>query len=219
MQLSKLGHGLAVSAVSALVITGLAVTTPAALAANVDGVRLISQQDGIASVRRDADAPVGTTVTLTAEQHDPKDMVSFSFNNNPTAGNDADGWTPVSQYGPMTGHYVSVEWTPDPDLVGTDVALRAVTTPSAMGEGPAPTYSPPRAVALHGQGSSVHAVSLSRGFDPAASGAFFVQPYLDSSRTASLLAVTGTTSATDGTVERRRGTPRTASSREAWPPR
>lgn len=215
MQLSKLGRGLAVSAVSALMITGLAVTAPPALAADGDGVLFLSQQDAVASVRRDADAggfsstPSGTTVTLAAEQLDPGAAVSFQYNPDPTADDDSEGWTPV--VGPTTNEtpYRTVEWTPELALVGTSIALRAVATTSETEATPATTtYSTRQDVALSGDGSPVNAVTAGRGgpsspFGPptVTAGPYFVQPYADSARTASLLAVDGSTSATDGTVE------------------
>lgn len=209
MQLSKLGQGLAVSAVSALVVTGLTVAASPALAADGPGVRLLSQADGVASIRRDADAPFGTTVTLTAQQLDPAATISFQVNADPAAGDTSAGWTAVSASFPAgttysAGPYSAIDWAPGATLIGTAVALRAVAT---VDGGPT-TYSTRNGVVLSGQDSTTHAVSLgtqdpSSGFfsPPQLSGAFFAQPYADTGHTARLLRVAGTTSATDGSVE------------------
>ena len=101
MQLSKLGHGLAVSAVSALVIAGLSMGAAPASAADGAGVRLISQQDGIASVRhrlqRRRRSSAGS-VTLTAEQLDPSaDDPLRGATPTPRPRTTQTGWTPVSE--------------------------------------------------------------------------------------------------------------------------
>ncbi|GAA1918995.1 hypothetical protein [Nocardioides hwasunensis] len=218
MQLSKLGQGLAVSAVSALVITGLAVSAAPATAADTAGVRLISQADGLASMRRDASNSVGLTVALTAQRLDPNATISFEVNANPVATDDDPGWTAVATSGETVHQpYTSVQWTPSTDLVGTRIALRAVATvPAGSGSVETRTYSTRRDVALTGAQSTTHAVSVGTSpFDdffipigpsfpvPSAGqiGHYFAQPYRDSGRTASLLRVYGTTSATSGTVE------------------
>lgn len=203
MQLSRLGQGLAVSAVSALVITGLAVSAPAAVAADGAAVRLISQADGVASVKRDANSPGGTSIALAAQVLDPRASVTFEYNSDPSATNDATDWVstgPVT----MTLGYAYTPWSADSSLVGTSIALRAVAVVPADGSTPETrTYSLLNDVAVTGQDSPEQAVSIGEvGPDnPAAPGAFFAQPYASTGRTASLLAVTGLTSATDGTVE------------------
>ena len=202
MQLNKLGHGLAVSAVSALVISGLAAVP--AHAADSD-VRLLSQQDGLASVKRDASEPRRASVTLAAERLAPDAEITFQYNPDPSAGDAAAGWVdvPILEGSSFTGSYVAIEWTPDSALVGTSVAIRAVATTSG-----ATTYSTRNNVALSGAASPVEAVSIGvfeiffgSPFFSEFPGAFFTQPYADSSRTARLARVTGTTSATGGTVE------------------
>lgn len=205
MQLSRLGHGLAVSAVSALVITGLAVTSPAAFAADGAGVRMISQQDGVASVRRDADFPGGTYVVLAAEQLDAAASISFEYNLDASATNDATDWTLIGQGYTNAEGFVTYDWQPGPSLAGETIALRAVATVTDGEDGPETrTYSLRNDVALSGQDSPVHAVSLGESlrFTPTpAPGPFFAQPYASTGRTASLMSVSGATSASDGTVE------------------
>ena len=205
MRLNKLGQGLAVSAVSALVVSGLALTAAPAQAADGPEVRLLSQQDGLASVRRDADQPGGARVELMAEKLDAGVEISFEFNADPAAGDDTAGWTPLAEGLPRTAaDYAYSSWTPPARLVGTSIALRAVATTPAVDAAPATrTYATRNNVALSGQASPVHAVSLGRyvTFAPSDVGGFFDQPYADSSRTASLFPASGTTSATDGTVE------------------
>ncbi|NPD06958.1 hypothetical protein HN031_19970 [Nocardioides sp. zg-1308] len=206
MQLSKLGQGLAVSAVSALVITGLAVSAAPASAAETTRPLLLSQADGLASVRLDRDTFAGgaRSVTLTAQRVDPGATVSFEYNADPAAGDSTAGWTPVpSSTSTVQGAYVSFDWQPEPALVGTSVAVRAVETTAATDDAPATvTSSVPRTVAISGDGSPVDAVSVGApGIGFSTLGPFFAQPYADSGRTGRLLAVSGTTSATDGVVE------------------
>jgi hypothetical protein len=190
MRLSRLGQGLAVSAVSALVITGVAVSAPA-VAAEGGGVRLLSQQDGIASVRSPIGVPIGGVVTLAAEQLDATATISFEYNADPAADEASEGWLAITPSGTsQAGPYVAVDWAPDPSLVGASISLRAVAT-SPTGT----AYATRNDVALSGDGSEVNSVTL----DTVAP--FFAQPYADSDRTASLMAVSGGTSAVDGTVE------------------
>lgn len=194
MHRSTLGHGLALSAVSALLVSGLTWAAPAH-AADV-GVRLLTQQDGIASVKRDDDAPEGSTVTLTAERLTQDADVGFEFNTDPSAGNDAAGWMSITPTGSVLRQpYFAAEWTPTPEVVGTTIALRAVATTATT-----TTYSTPRSVALSGDASPVQSVMLDRDADNGV-GRYFDQPYASSSRTGSLTRVIGTTSATSGTVE------------------
>jgi hypothetical protein len=206
MQLSRLGQGLAVSAVGALVITGLGTTVPAS-AVESSGVWLLSQQDGIASVRRDANNPNGLTVTLTAQRLDPAATITFEYNPDPAATSGSAGWSQANGNGiTQSGDYATIEWNAA-DVVGTSVALRAVASVAATDTTPATTtYSTRNNVAVSGDSSPVHAVSLgpSNPFPvpmPTSHGSFFAQPYADSQRTRDLLTVVGTTSATGGTVE------------------
>ena len=203
MQLNKLGHGLAVSAVSALVITGLTLSASPALAADGSGVRLISQLNGIASTSADFSDNSFLSVTLTAEQLDPSATVSFEVNSNPAATDTDEGWTAVTTASPLRtqGRYVTVEWTPNIDnvQVETAVALRAVATTDTT-----TTYSTRNDVTFSQENEAVAVESVTPFFD---------QPYADSSRTGRLLAVSGTTSTPGGTVELWRGTRPAARSR------
>ncbi len=207
MRFSKLGQGLAVSAVSALAITGMALlpTPAAAVEAPAPDVRLISQLDGVASVRMDGDVLFGGSVTLTAEQLDTSATVSFEYNADPAAADDDAGWLPTGGFRrPQHGPFISVDWSPDAALIGTTIAVRAVAAVAAAGEEPGSRTYSTRQVLVAGGGSPTQAVSLDTSDLPSSGGGglggFFTQPYADSGHTSRLLAVSGTTSATEGTV-------------------
>src|SRR6476469_8344851 len=116
MQLSRFGQGLATTAVSALMISGLTLSAPA-YAADGAGVRLLSQQDGVASVRNQFGGMYGGTgtipITLAAEQLDTAAVVTFEYNADPAAGDAASGWTAVPGSSSASGRYLTIDWAPD----------------------------------------------------------------------------------------------------------
>jgi hypothetical protein len=188
----ELGKGLAASAVGALAVTGLTVGLPAAPASAVgEGVVLVSlfNQGHDASVRWDGtDRAIG----LVALRLNPAATISFEYNPNPTATDATPGW--VTLAGGLTsdiGDYTNYTWIPGPSLVGTTVAVRAVATVAGT-----PTYSTRQGVAITASVGDPNSVSL----DTTSIG-FFDQPYASTGRTATRAAVTGFTSATDGTAQ------------------
>lgn len=187
-----LRRGLATSAVSALAITGLAVTAPPAGAADAPAIRMITQLGGVVSTR-----PAGSgyydDVEVVAEVADPTSSVDFEINPDPRAADDDAEWTALPNSVQVDGHYVSTTWRPTldhPGLVGTSVAIRAV-----LAGGPTPVYATRRDVVVAAPHSETDTVRLDRF-----RGGYFVQPYADSGRTASLVGLSGTTSATGGSV-------------------
>ena len=115
-------RSLAVSAVGALAVTGLALS-PQPAGAAAPGVMLLSQPDGIASVRYDGN---DYALQLTAQRLDPAAAVTFEFNRDPRAGNGAAGWTAITDTSTTTGPYEDLAWEPPDELVGRTIALRAV---------------------------------------------------------------------------------------------
>lgn len=196
MQRHRLRQGLASSAVAALAMTGLAVAAAPASAAG-DGVVLLSQAGAVVSVRAEGSEgfpPMAGVADLTAERPTTDTTVTFEVNPDPAADDGDDGWVTIGEGQSSVGRLVRAQWdgtAGGQSLVGTSVALRAVGT-----SGDQTTYSTRHDVAVAGQASEVDAVSVRF-----ASNAYFPQPYADSGRTASLLRVSGTTSAVDGTVE------------------
>ncbi|MEI5674954.1 MULTISPECIES: hypothetical protein [unclassified Nocardioides] len=198
MQLSKLGQGLAISAVSALAITGLAVTAPPALAADGPGVRLLSQYDAVASTRSDGAAD--GTIALTAEKVDQQAAVTFEYNADPAAGDLDPGWVQVTGTATSESGYETLLWAPAPEQVDKVIALRAVATTETAG-GPTVTYSTRNSVELSGPGSGVNSVGLQTGSSSTTDANFFAPPYTTSTPLPTTLRIDGTTSANDGAVE------------------
>lgn len=187
-------RSLAVAAVGALAVTGLAgVATPSAHAAD-SGVAFLSQYNPghDATVRNDGN---DTAITLAALRLDPAATIGFQVNPNPDATDTSAGWTAINGGYSETGDVVSLFWNGNNyrgvSLLGRTVALRAVAIPA----GGDPTYSRRNRVRLADESSTAHAVSLDGGVAP-----FFTQPYADSGHTDTIAHVQGSTSATDGTV-------------------
>jgi hypothetical protein len=191
---TKRSHGLALSAVSALAITGLTFIPSSALAAPGDAVVMISQLGGKASVRPDGkDLNPTQTVDLVAERLDPDATISFELNGDPEATADTTNWMAIDSQVLVTAGFATASWNPGV-YVGSTVSLRAVAT--IDGEA---TYSTVNGVTISGApaagAAAPHSVSVSD-----TSTGYFVQPYAGSGRTATKLVVDGTTSATEGTV-------------------
>jgi hypothetical protein len=192
MRRQTLTGGLAASAVGALALTGLAV---APAGADEPVARWVSQftPGHLATARQDASALPGpsSAVSLTVEVPDTTAVVVFEFNTDAGADDSDLGWTPIAS--PSTvGVFRTVDWSPPSAVVdtGDPVGLRVVVTPP----GGSPAYATRRDVVIDGPASPTNGVELS------GKGGYFVQPYADSARTRTLLAVPGTTSATDGQV-------------------
>lgn len=194
MQHHMFSRGLAASAVAALAVTGLA-TFSTAHADNPSAVTLLSQFTSKASTRQDADGAMNsstsTTITLTAAVADPTSTAAFQYNPDPDATDTSDGWTDIVTAQTPTNGYVTFEWAP-PGLAGQTIALRAAVTAA---DGVTTTYSTRNDVAISDGTSDVNAVRLTN-----TSQGYFTQPYADSGHTATLAAVAGSTSATDGNV-------------------
>ncbi|MGZ6803920.1 MAG: hypothetical protein ACXVFU_12805 [Nocardioidaceae bacterium] len=181
MSRSFFARGLAASAVAALAVTGLA--TPARADTGLS-VHLISQFTGKASTKQDSDDSAGssTRVTLTAEASLAA-TVLFSYR---AAGADGGApWTDIAAgMTPSVAGYVSTDWTP-PSTGTFDVRVAATDGTSTVAD---------QRLAVQ-VGSSAQAVELSPGVLP-----YFTQPYASVGKTSSSVVVSGTTSATDGTV-------------------
>ncbi len=191
MQQRRLSRGLALSAVTALGLTGLG-TAPAHAAAPAVQMISIVNSGHLVSVKPDDSTYPETGVTLTAAVADPTATVAFEYNTDPSAADDANGWTSISAASPLGG-YATTQWTPDPALVGTTVAVRVAATKDAS-----TTYSTRRGVTITGPDSPKEAVELLGLFSSEAG--FFTQPYASTGRTRTLASVAGTTSATSGSV-------------------
>lgn len=195
MHTNQLRRGLAAAAVGALATSGLAAVAAPASAADGDGVILISQASGKASVRVDGGS-FGSyeAVDLVAQRVDPNMQVTFQVNPDPAAADDAPGWVDIDTSPDSEGSLYHARWNGmagAQSTVGTSVALRVVGV-----DGDETDYSTMRGVAVTGGGSSpVHSVSVDHD------GGYFVQPYDDSARTGTMVGVRGTTSATSGTVQ------------------
>lgn len=181
---------------------GVAPAHPAAAGAG-DQLRLIAPYNAgrVVSFRpEDPSDPVGA-VRLVAELADPDATTTFEWNPDPAARGTDDGWSAISGPVTVTGRFASVDWSsqdatgiPEP---GAGAAVRVVSTPSA---GPASSMRTTVVRAAGDAGSSASArpsVELEVGGELR----YFVQPYADSRRTASLSVVTGRTSAEGGAVE------------------
>lgn len=180
-------RGLALAAVSALTLTGLATASPAHAAAPTAG--LLSQYTGLASTKFDP----STQIRLTAEVT-PGVEVVFAMNPDPEAADDAAGWFTLGTTTP-SGPYVTLPWDGfgpgGRSYVGERVALRVVAI-----DGTDTTYSTRRNVEISGGDSSVEAVQVG---DVAR---YFTQPYTGTGSARRTYAqVNGSTSALDGTVE------------------
>src|SRR4051812_7839951 len=138
-----LNKGLAAGAVGALAVTGLTfgVTAGPAAAAG-PGVVFMSlhNQNGDASVRFDG---WDDAVSLVAMRLDPAATITFEYNPNPLAGAATAGWTAIPEAVTMTGDYAEVAWMPTADVLGKEVAIRAVATIAGT-----PTYSTRQGVAV-----------------------------------------------------------------------
>jgi hypothetical protein len=204
MNQAGLRRGLATSAVGALAISGLAVAAPSAQAVTSADVRLISQQGKVVSTRPDGSF-FDEETRLVAERSDDSVGIEFEVNADPQAADDDADWVRLDGSTTTRGRYVAVDWSPsreDVELLGTKVAIRAVATDGVT----APAYSTLRDVTVtptHDEGHGVHTTDFT--------GGYFQQPYASSGRTASLVGVAGTTSATDGTVALEEWRPTSAS--------
>ncbi|MBJ7358678.1 hypothetical protein [Nocardioides sp.] len=192
----ELSRGLALSAISALAVTGVATILPAGTASaagpGVVFVSLFNEGNG-ASARYDG---YDSSVALVAQRLDPAAAIAFEYNLDPTAGDSSSGWTAIAGAPSMVGELATLGWTPDPALTGRQVAVRAVA--SAAG---GTTYSTQHGVAIARAEWGTEAVTAGRAaFAPSTVG-FFQQPYADSGRTATRAAVQGLTSATGGTAQ------------------
>lgn len=187
-------RGLAVSAVSALTLTGLSVATaPLASAAGPD-VELLSQFTGYASTAFNGN--LGSSPSrLTAYLQSPDAVVSFQVNPDPEAGDADAGWRDVSGTTQYTGDYAYVTWgggdSTGRSYTGERVALRVVATDAG-----GTSYATRNDVEVTGMGNEVPSVSITTLSAP-----FFTQPYADSGRTSTTGLVSGATSTTSGTVE------------------
>ncbi len=202
MRLSP-AHSLAAAAVGALAVTGLAVTAPTAQAVD-PGVVLLSQyNDGAdASLRFDGR---DSLIALAAEVTDPTASVTFEYNLDPDATDTSPRWTAIAGTPVVTGSYATLDWDAagprGTTLTGRTVAVRAVATVDDGGV-PVSTYSTRNGVHIARDSSDTPSVTLrpavfSGGRNEAG---FFVQPYVESGMTSTLTRLTGTTSATSGTV-------------------
>ncbi len=183
-------RGLAVSAVSALAVTGLSLVAAPAHAAAPE-VELLSQLTGVVPTTYDT---YDRGNHLTARVEAPaNDVVGFEVNPDPEAGDSDPGWRAVDGSPRVTGNYVSLLWQGfDRDARsyrGERVALRAVATNTD-----GTSYSTRNNVEVVDDGS-VENVSVTTQ-----AASYFLQPYVESDRTSATIPVYGTTSATDGTV-------------------
>lgn len=191
-------RGLALSAVSALAITGVSFVPSSALAApgDGDGVVMLSQLDGKASVRPDGYDAVTQYVDVVAERLDPDTTIRFEVNADPAADASSDGWTELAGQGSQAGRFWRLTWDASA-FVGSTVSLRAV----AQTDDGERSYSTVNRVAVTGapapDATAPHSVSV----DGASPSGYFTQPYADSKRTATQIVVTGSTSALEGTVD------------------
>lgn len=189
-------RGLAVSAVSALALSGLTLASAPGAHAAGPSVKLLSQFTGFASVKQDQDYDSSDAVStrLTARVA-PGATVTFEVNTDPEAADGASGWQTLAIPVTVTGIFASASWFGDlPNgqyVVGERVALRAVAT-----DGGGTSYSTRRNVEVTGSDAATEAVTIET-----ASAGYFAQPYASTGRTKTLLPVDGTTSATDGTVK------------------
>ncbi len=190
----SIARGLAVSAVSALTLTGLSVATaPLANAAGPD-VELLTQFTGYASTAFNGN--LGSSPSrLTAYLESPDAVVSFQVNPDPEAGDADAGWRDVSGTTQYAGDYAYVAWGGSDSTgryyTGERVALRVVATDAG-----GTSYATRNDVEVTGMGSEVPSVSISTLSAP-----YFTQPYADSGRTSTTGLVSGATSTTSGTVE------------------
>lgn len=186
-------RGLAVSAVSALAVTGLSLVAGPAQAAEPD-VTMISQFTGLASTRFDTS---GSSTRLTARIDAANTQsVVFQLNPDPEAGDAAPGWRGLQQdqAAQIVGNYATVQWYGTDEagrsFEGERVALRAVAT-NADGT----SHSTVNDVDVL-DGTTTDSVSIQT-----AAARYFLQPYADTDHASAMIPVTGTTTATEGAVQ------------------
>jgi hypothetical protein len=184
MNRSGIKRGLAATAISALAVTGVPFLATSASANPVDSqvaaVTLFSQANGQASVKND-----GTDTTVRLEAGAPANITSLTFQVQIGAGTPQDIVTGVTRNDDGAFSY---EWTVPALLIGADVNLIATGT---TGVGPAQTDT--QAVTINGAGAGTNAANVTAG---ATIGVFQAPAYA----TAQNVIVSGTTSATGGTV-------------------
>lgn len=184
----RTSRGLALSAIGALSVACLTVAPALAAAPEARLLSVFNEGHYVSTRVDDEDTSLSTLIRLTAEVPDSGATVEFAYNPDPVASNADPGWLPISATLVRSGNFVSVEWSPsglDDNLVAVRVAATADGT----------TYSTRQNVTVTGQGDSVNSVRLD------ATAYYFKQPYADSAKTASHAHVTGSTSASSGTVE------------------
>ncbi|GAA1764992.1 hypothetical protein GCM10009795_009370 [Nocardioides hankookensis] len=188
MQPSILRRGLAVSAVSALAVTGLTMAPAHAVGPDVAFISIYNPTHRV-STRLDADTSHSITLVAAADNSDSP-TVSFEYNTDPAAGPATAGWTGIGVSPTYANGIARAEWSPS-NLNGRSISVRLVAeTVDGI------SYAIRNNVAVSGDSSAVNAVHLD-----SLTGGYFVQPYADSSRTKTLKPVSGTTSATGGSVE------------------
>lgn len=191
-------RGLAATAVAALTLSGLALAplSPAGAAAD-PGLRLMTPYNQARAISFDSERVFSgnAAVRLVAEVGATEDAITFEWNADPAASQGADGWTTISDPVRVSGGFASVDWRAGPGQPagGSTIAIRVASTPSA-GE---PTYAVRRNVLVGGGEDPVTAVDL----DADISLGYFVQRYGDVGRTGRTAAVTGATSASQGSVQ------------------
>lgn len=183
-----LARGLAVSAVSALVLTGLAVAPAQAVGPDVSFISIFNAAHR-ASTRLDSDQNRSITLTGAVDDTDSP-TVTFEYNANPSAGPATGGWTPTTGMSAPVAQGIATEYWSPTTLDGTTIAVRMVATTED-----GTSYAIRNNVSVTGAASPVDSV---KAFS---NGGYFVQPYAGSSRTRTLKPVSGTTSATNGSVQ------------------
>lgn len=183
-----LARGLAISAVSALVLTGLTVAPAQAVGPDVAFISIFNAGHR-ASVRLDSDQSRSITLTGVVDDTDSP-VVTFEYNPDPAAGPSTGGWTPTTGMSAPVVQGIATEYWSPTTLDGTTIAVRMVAT-TVDGT----SYAIRNNVSVTGAASPVDSVKVF------ANGGYFVQPYAGSSRTRTLKPVSGTTSATAGSVQ------------------
>jgi hypothetical protein len=196
MRRPELSKGLAAGAVGTLAVAGLACIGPTGFASAAGpGVVFVSlyNQGNDASVRYDG---FDGAITLVAQRLDPAATIAFQYNTDPAASDGSPGWVAIAGPPTMLEDFATLIWSPDPALLGRQVAVRAVAT--APG---GTSYSTRQGVAIARAEWGTEAVTVARTSVGGGTLGFFHQPYADSGRTATRVAVPGFTSATSGTAQ------------------